>query len=1665
MKNFTIRRFSIFLILFLIAATDSFGQIDIRAVGADKVNDRKAQGLLTGQEKYSNSQSQPVNARIIPPSNPHTQSSLCNCWIPRDNTWSIGQFDYQGASGGPGVAPEYRNDDWSTNSIALPFNFCFYGQSVNSVYLNNNGNISIGATYSTFTANSFPSATYTMIAPFWADVDTRGALSGLVYYKVGPTYAIFQWEEVGYFGVHDDLLNTFQLIITDGNDTIIPPGDNVSFCYKDMQWTTGDASQGSGGFGGVPATVGINQGNGVDYIQVGLYDQQGAAWDGPYGNNDGIDALDNQSYFFNCCFSNSNIPPIIRSTAVCDTLRLCVGDTVLIDADYLSPEVGQITSSSVNTNGMNGITILQQTTGNTAHIQIEVIASAANLGYNTIYLIGTDNGNPAQQTSTPIVISVQPSPTAAASYLPPSPITPGTAVTFTNTSTGLFSNWDFDDGTTSTTMHPVHTFNTPGTYYVTLVTMNPNGCTDTLIMQVDVINCVLVNVITNASACAGDPITITYQGNASGNAIYNWNFGTGTVLSGTGPGPYQVVWNTAGNYNVTLDVTDNGCTSTPVVTPVTVNANPIASLQSTGAICAGDTTAITFNGTAIGGATYNWYFQNGSVISGSGQGPVNVAWAAAGNDSIGLIVTQNGCSDTAGNFILVNPTPSSTFTVPASVCEGNTLNVSYTGSAGAGANYNWNFGTGTISSGTGQGPYTIAWPSAGATSITLTVTENGCVSPPTNIPVTVNADPVAAINATPSLCAGDQNIVTFTGTAGGGATYNWNFGSASVISGSGAGPYTLSWPNAINDNITLTVDDNGCTDNTSFAVIVNPIPNSPFSLPLSVCEGNDVNISYSGTASSAATYNWNFAGGTIVSGSGQGPYIINWNTTGNPNVSLTVTENGCTSPVTNNAIAVTASPIATFTATPVLCAGDQNNVNFTGSAGGTAVWNWDFGTATVISGSGSGPYTLEYPNAGNYSINLIISDNGCADTMNVAVLVNPIPTSTFTLPPSVCDNVPVNINYTGSGTSNANFAWTFGGGTVLSGTGMGPYSVSWSAAGNPSVTLTVSENGCISPLSNNSIVVNAHPVAAFTGTPVLCTGDDNTITFTGTASVGASYNWNFGSASVLSGTDEGPYVLEWSSAGNQNIFLTVSENGCSDTSSFAVLVNAMPTSTFSMQPSVCIGDPVNVMFTGVAAGNASYNWDFGTATVQSGTGQGPYSLVWNSTGNQDVTLIVSQNGCVSPLSLNPIYVAPYPAADAGLDAEECSGTIVSIGFNPEQGITYQWSPLLDVVDPSSSSTSVATNNQTVIPVTTTYTLTAANSTGCITTDQVVVTVNPVPVVSFASPGSQCFENNMFQYSAGGNLIPGASYTWSFGAGATPSSSSDQVPPAVVYAAPGTYAVSLEAVYEDCYAIPYTDSAVVHISPVAEFTPLVTEGCEPLDVPAMNLSTGDENTYEWTYSDNGSSQQIDASHLFEHAGTYSITLQATTQHGCVDEITYPNIITVFPTPVANFTPFPAVTTIWEPYIRFENYTIHGDIYSWDFGDNTYSEIFRPAHEYTDTGTFEVVLFVNTWHGCVDTIRGLVRVDYGYTFYVPNSFTPNNDGVNDFFQGYGTSVVDYEMKIFDRWGANIFTTESYEKPWDGTMGTSAVQSDVYIYKIKVTDYSGKKHEYIGKVSVVR
>ncbi|MCK6623047.1 MAG: choice-of-anchor D domain-containing protein [Calditrichaceae bacterium] len=212
--------------------------------------------------------------------------------VPLDTSFSVVPF----TNGSP---PEYRNDDGSTSPIPLSFTFTFYGSQYTQIYINNNGNLSFDGPYSSYSSTGFPINGFAMIAPFWADIDTRNPASGVVYYKSEANRFIIIWDSVGYYSQHADKVNTFELIITDGSDPLIGIGNNVCFSYGDMQWTTGDASNGAGGFGGIPSTVGANKGDGVNYALVGRFDHEGVDYDGPGGNPDGVSYLDNKHFCFN----------------------------------------------------------------------------------------------------------------------------------------------------------------------------------------------------------------------------------------------------------------------------------------------------------------------------------------------------------------------------------------------------------------------------------------------------------------------------------------------------------------------------------------------------------------------------------------------------------------------------------------------------------------------------------------------------------------------------------------------------------------------------------------------------------------------------------------------------------------------------------------------------------------------------------------------------------------------------------------------------------------------------------------------------------------------------------------------------------------------------------------------------------------------------------------------------------------------------------------------------------------------------------------------------------------------------------------------------------------------------------------------------------------------
>ncbi|MCZ7558439.1 MAG: T9SS type A sorting domain-containing protein [Bacteroidia bacterium] len=195
--------------------------------------------------------------------------TFTNCLIPRDASWT--------------AVP--RNDDGSLGPIALPFTFNLYGTGYTSVWINTNGNLTFTGPVGSFVPANMPVA-IPMVAGFWADIDTRNTACGQIWYKLEATRLVVLWENVGRFSNDCSLQNTFQIMIGTCSDPVIGAGKNVKFAYGDMQW----GSSSSDGFSGTPATVGMC--NGAFFEQIGRFNPNSNAYDGPFGAVDGINYLD-----------------------------------------------------------------------------------------------------------------------------------------------------------------------------------------------------------------------------------------------------------------------------------------------------------------------------------------------------------------------------------------------------------------------------------------------------------------------------------------------------------------------------------------------------------------------------------------------------------------------------------------------------------------------------------------------------------------------------------------------------------------------------------------------------------------------------------------------------------------------------------------------------------------------------------------------------------------------------------------------------------------------------------------------------------------------------------------------------------------------------------------------------------------------------------------------------------------------------------------------------------------------------------------------------------------------------------------------------------------------------------------------------------------------------
>lgn len=454
------------------------------------------------------------------------------------------------------------NDDGSIGPINLGFNFNLYGTNYTQVWINNNGNITFTGAANSFSSTGFPSS-MPMIAGFWADIDTRNTLSGTVKYKLSPGKIIVTWPGVGYYNTKGDLLNTFQIILTDGTDASIGLGNNVALNYHDMQWTTGDASGGVGGFGGTAATVGINKGDGVNFVQVGRFGLNSAIYDGGGGATDGVNYLDYECFRFNVS-SITNQAPSVSGVPTNNTVTVTCGTTQNISLTFLPPETNQTVSTAINTNGLCNTTS-NSTTGTTSIANVSITGAPCNLGTNTISFTATDNFNPAASTTVTLTINVVAATTTASAN---TVCVGGTINLTTPTIAGATYSWTGPNGFTSTAQNPTITNATAANAGTYSVVVTANGCTYTAATTTNI-----VNPIPTVSAISGPtvvPLTSSITlSNATNNGVWSSMNTSNATINSTG----TVTPIAIGNATMRYTVTDaNGCSN---FASYVVTVNPI----------------------------------------------------------------------------------------------------------------------------------------------------------------------------------------------------------------------------------------------------------------------------------------------------------------------------------------------------------------------------------------------------------------------------------------------------------------------------------------------------------------------------------------------------------------------------------------------------------------------------------------------------------------------------------------------------------------------------------------------------------------------------------------------------------------------------------------------------------------------------------------------------------------------------------------------------------------------------------------------------------------------------------------------------------------------------------------------------------------------------------
>lgn len=244
-------------------------------------------------------------------------------------------------------------------------------------------------------------------------------------------------------------------------------------------------------------------------------------------------------------------------------------------------------------------------------------------------------------------------------------------------------------------------------------------------------------------------------------------------------------------------------------------------------------------------------------------------------------------------------------------------------------------------------------------------------------------------------------------------------------------------------------------------------------------------------------------------------------------------------------------------------------------------------------------------------------------------------------------------------------------------------------------------------------------------------------------------------------------------------------------------------------------------------------------------------------------------------------------------------------------------------------------------------------------------------------------------------------------------------------------------------------------PVIDFEADALEGCPPLEVQFSDLSPIPGTTYHWDFGNGStSSENQSTSVTYADSGIFDVSLEIEYSEHCQNTQTIPELIEIFEQPVANFTSSPSNPSNLSPSVQFNDMSSGSIIgWYWDFGNGETASNGLASTQYEMPGIYDVQLKVLSIDGCQDSLTQSLTVKSLVNFYIPNAFSPNNDGINDHFEIFPIGPIQgFKLTVFDRWGGTIFVSKDISNFWNGSLA-SGKKADVGVYTFLIEyDYPG-------------